>query len=433
MEPQQAGDKAAAQLRWLRDEERHEIAWVGHRLGWMLLAQSFLITAAIMGQSKAYPWWCGTVVTFILGCLGTWLSIRSGLAIKAAQSVTHAWLMREQHLCMTRNPELRTYRLFRPMHEGRPLEEDRLHTVAIKLHTGIHIAFIVTWIALFFGARTAGLQRLEAEDNRLSLSLADGSQTTKGNAFSEITFNAFGIAAALLFFMTFPDWLAVRKAAKKLEGLHKKELESTEAEISTGAPMRPPDRHTTMETTKPTPFERYEVLRDEFHKEHQLVSNRTTWFAISQSFLISAIVLGNERMGVVTDWIPYIGFFISLFSFLSIIAALIAMHDLKDQHDELDAANPNLKDLPVCGRKAFLHWLGMAPPFFLPVIFLALWTASIRQGLTKWHNPETHIPGRFQMHQGTGAQAGELFILDTQSGELRKINEQDVKLRSKGP
>jgi len=46
---------------------------------------------------------------------------------------------------------------------------------------------------------------------------------------------------------------------------------------------------------------------------------------------------------------------------------------------------------------------------------------------------QSNIPRRFQMHQGTGAQAGELFILDTQSGKLQKINGQGVKPRSKGP
>src|SRR3712207_502453 len=34
-------------LKWSREEERHEIDWIGHRLGWMLISQSFLITAAI--------------------------------------------------------------------------------------------------------------------------------------------------------------------------------------------------------------------------------------------------------------------------------------------------------------------------------------------------------------------------------------------------
>lgn len=39
---------------YTREEERHEIGWISNRLSWLLICQSFLITAAIMSQSNNY-------------------------------------------------------------------------------------------------------------------------------------------------------------------------------------------------------------------------------------------------------------------------------------------------------------------------------------------------------------------------------------------
>ena len=80
-------EKLESALKWSREEERHEIGWIGHRLGWMLICQSFLITAAIVAQSTDYEWWYGFAVSSILGVIGVWLSLRGILAIRAAQTV----------------------------------------------------------------------------------------------------------------------------------------------------------------------------------------------------------------------------------------------------------------------------------------------------------------------------------------------------------
>lgn len=47
--------KYEKQLRWTREEERHKINWITKRLSWLLLSQSFLITASIMAQC-AWNW-----------------------------------------------------------------------------------------------------------------------------------------------------------------------------------------------------------------------------------------------------------------------------------------------------------------------------------------------------------------------------------------
>jgi hypothetical protein len=172
------------QLRWSRDEERHEVTWIGHRMGWVLLAQSFLMTAAIMSQSNDYPWWHGTVVTLILGCLGIWLAISGGLAVRAAQSVIRAWLQREREICKT-NKAFVTLRLNRQLHHKELGETDHLHDVAIRFHTLMMYPLIAAWSLLYIVSVCSGLSRLSDDSTRSQLSqhacIDTGSNNTEKN------------------------------------------------------------------------------------------------------------------------------------------------------------------------------------------------------------------------------------------------------------
>lgn len=138
-------------LRWMREEERHEITWIGNRLSWMLLAQSFLITAAVVAQSNEYPWWWGPIATLILGCLGVWLAIRGGIAVRAAQNIIHLWLKREKEVCRE-NESLQMYRVSRELHDGKPWTADPMHAAAIQLHLAMDKTLIWAWVGMFLGS-----------------------------------------------------------------------------------------------------------------------------------------------------------------------------------------------------------------------------------------------------------------------------------------
>lgn len=151
------------QLKFLREEERHEILWIGNRLQWMLLCQAFLMTAAIMSLSKDYPWWTGLAVSLVLGTLGSWLALRGGLAIRAACDVIEAWLKREKNLC-DMHPDLLKYRLNRPAHVDDNLLNDASHCIAAGLHLRMHRAFAIAWCALFvISLAVASNRQKEAE------------------------------------------------------------------------------------------------------------------------------------------------------------------------------------------------------------------------------------------------------------------------------
>lgn len=138
-------------LKWSREEERHEIGWIGHRLGWMLICQSFLITAAIVAQSNNYDWWYGFAVSSILGVIGVWLSLRGILAIRAAQIVIdNGWLANVRKLFKVAGQDLEWYRINRDLYvDGTSLKDDCLHREAIRLHLRIGWMFIVAWVAIF--------------------------------------------------------------------------------------------------------------------------------------------------------------------------------------------------------------------------------------------------------------------------------------------
>ena len=138
-------------LKWSREEERHEITWIAHRLGWMLICQSFLINAAIISQSDSYPWWFGFISSIVLGILGVWMSIRSILSVKAAQAIINeGWIHKAQCIFDKANGELDDYRLHRVAHQPKAnLNNDPFHAESVKLHLNVGWFFVFTWIAIF--------------------------------------------------------------------------------------------------------------------------------------------------------------------------------------------------------------------------------------------------------------------------------------------
>lgn len=141
-------------LKHLREEERHEIGWIAHRLGWFLGAESFLLTAAIMSHSDDYQWWYGTAATFALGLFGVVLARRAHLAVNAAQRVLHGWLVLEHQLCPKKDQDAEHswgywYRLPRPLHLTGDYRQDLLHSVASKYHLTLPMSVVYAWILVF--------------------------------------------------------------------------------------------------------------------------------------------------------------------------------------------------------------------------------------------------------------------------------------------
>lgn len=146
-------NRLLAALRWSREEERHEIGWIGHRLGWLLVSQSFLISAVVVTHANSYRWWYGIVVAILLGMLGIWLSTRSLFAIQAAQTIIdRGWLSKASQIYKQAGSSLDYTRINRPLHsigyEDKNTPHDVLHIEALKLHMNIGWAFLLVWIVI---------------------------------------------------------------------------------------------------------------------------------------------------------------------------------------------------------------------------------------------------------------------------------------------
>lgn len=151
-------------MQFLRAEERHEIEWISHRLGWFLTCEAFLLTAAVVAQSGDYQPWFGPAATLLLGSFGIFLAFRGLLAVESAHAVLTAWLLLERKLAEKSSDDYDDYRCWyripRPLHLQRPLAEDVLHTAASSFHRQLPIAVIILWIALFGLAVIYALARM---------------------------------------------------------------------------------------------------------------------------------------------------------------------------------------------------------------------------------------------------------------------------------
>lgn len=151
-------------LRWSREEERHEIAWIGHRLGWLLVSQSFLIATAVLSQSDDFSWWYGIVISIVLGKLGIWLSFRGLIAIKAAQIIIdEGWLKKAGSIYSANKYIRKNLTIPRKLHVSNNCQQvvidDDFHKEAIKLHLNVGWAFIFVWIIIMMLSVVSALSR----------------------------------------------------------------------------------------------------------------------------------------------------------------------------------------------------------------------------------------------------------------------------------
>ena len=118
-----------------------------------------------------------------------------------------------------------------------------------------------------------------------------------------------------------------------------------------------------------------EVVHREIHYEHGLISNRMSWYVTSQSFLMAAFAVvggaGHNFLWLAKGLIPPLGIVISLIIWISLLAALVAMHRLRAK----ERALINLHDStsPFGSLHKRTHLAGMSPPALVPFVFLIAW------------------------------------------------------------
>lgn len=134
-----------------------------------------------------------------------------------------------------------------------------------------------------------------------------------------------------------------------------------------------------------TPLERYQVFRSRIEHEDNLVMQRLSWLMASQSFLFTAYAIVSNalstaiasnsgkvfvsRLSTLEDIVPIVALLNSLLIFVSIIAALIAIKQLRREYYGRPG---NLQGMALQTSR-MTRVLGFSAPVLLPLLFLSVW------------------------------------------------------------
>ena len=131
---------------------------------------------------------------------------------------------------------------------------------------------------------------------------------------------------------------------------------------------------------------RLDIYMNEFHREHNLINNRMTWYVTSQSFLAIAVAgagQANHSLVWLVSVIPIVGLAVSGFTYASILAALSVQETLRKKKDELIdsffAQNDHTEEQKAIAiepwgiRGGGVQKYGMYAPKFIPIVMMVFW------------------------------------------------------------
>ena len=90
---------------------------------------------------------------------------------------------------------------------------------------------------------------------------------------------------------------------------------------------------------------------------------------------MTAFVLAAPTLEHIKRVIPILGISMAVLTFCSVVAAAVAMSDLRIHIQRL-TKDTELKNFPSWGRRE-LHFFGMAPAVVIPILFSAFWIYCI--------------------------------------------------------
>lgn len=133
-----------------------------------------------------------------------------------------------------------------------------------------------------------------------------------------------------------------------------------------------------------SPLERYQIFRNRIEHEDNLVMQRLSWLMASQSFLFTAyaIVTSNlttaaaisanvhlHHLVTLSHIIPVVGLLNSFLIFVSILAALKAIRELRRRYER----QPQPLQAIRLQTSRTVRWAGLSAPLLLPLMFFAVW------------------------------------------------------------
>jgi hypothetical protein len=148
--------------------------------------------------------------------------------------------------------------------------------------------------------------------------------------------------------------------------------------------------------TAPSGIDFYRIVRAQLEHEDNLVTNRTSWFLTSQSFLFSAYAIiangyvstpraaapisslttaagsaGDPRRLLLVI-IPGVSVIVCVLTLISIMSGVAALHTLRQFYDDSDLRCAGETLPPVQGYRS-TRLAGVAAPLLLPILFMGVW------------------------------------------------------------
>jgi hypothetical protein len=132
-----------------------------------------------------------------------------------------------------------------------------------------------------------------------------------------------------------------------------------------------------------SPFESYNVLREQLQHEDNLITQRLSWLMGSQAFLFTAyaIVLNsperpkNLLVGSLQDYflgtLPVVSLLCAALIYVSIVAGVLAM--LNIYRSVSNFYNVVAVQFPPLRGGKLTRYMGFASPLLLPPIFIIVW------------------------------------------------------------
>jgi hypothetical protein len=134
----------------------------------------------------------------------------------------------------------------------------------------------------------------------------------------------------------------------------------------------------------------YQMIRSQIEHEDNLINQRVSWFVTAQAFLFTAyaIVLNAPpqvrlqsfatQQEILFSLIPVVAIGVSILIYITIIAAMLAMANLRRMVK--DHVDDSTLLPPVQGyRQTF--FLGQATPILIPFLFMISWIVLLLKSL----------------------------------------------------
>jgi len=129
----------------------------------------------------------------------------------------------------------------------------------------------------------------------------------------------------------------------------------------------------------------YSIIRGQIEHEDNLLGQRLSWLVGAQSFLFTAyaITVSNsgpnhaswvtDRMHLLLTLIPVTAVTTCLLIYITVIAGLIAIADLRRLYRSYTGHSATIGLPPVQGYRR-TQLLGQAAPLFVPIVFVVGWS-----------------------------------------------------------